>query len=235
MPCWGPHLQTTLFTVRTMTTKESMLQKIREAVGDLRNSVSLPPPPDVWMVEGLSVDEQANRFRANIEAVAGEVVFCNDLAEAVKRIAALLDETGSRRLAVHDREPCRTVAEQLEGKELTFAAAEASAESLSALDAGIVSPELLLSDTGSCVFSAPTPFDRLTTYITPLSIVVASRSMLREHLPQAWTELKPRLETAKTGEFVIVTGPSRTADIEKMLILGVHGPKRIVVFLMEKT
>ena len=225
------------FSLRCMTTQELMLKKVRDAVSDLKNA---PPPlpvmPEIWPLEGLTVDEQANRFRTNLEAVAGEVVFCKDSTEAIDRITELLTVTASRRLAILDRPLSRTVAERLDGKELTFApsnAIEASAESLAALDAAIVSPELLLCDTGSCLFSAPTAFDRLITYITPLSIIVASRSLLRENLPQAWKELKPKLETAQTGEFVIVTGPSRTADIEKILILGVHGPKRLVVFLVE--
>jgi L-lactate dehydrogenase complex protein LldG len=105
-------------------------------------------------------------------------------------------------------------------------------EELAKLDAGLVSPEYLLADTGSCFFSASTAFDRLTTYLMPVSIVVAEKSMLRENLPAVWGEVKPKLETATNGEFVIVTGPSRTADIEKILILGVHGPKRLIVFLI---
>jgi L-lactate dehydrogenase complex protein LldG len=45
--------------------------------------------------------------------------------------------------------------------------------------------------------------------------------------------LAPRVaEPDRRGEFVIVTGPSRTADIEKILILGVHGPKRLIVLLV---
>jgi L-lactate dehydrogenase complex protein LldG len=56
---------------------------------------------------------------------------------------------------------------------------------------------------------------------------------LAEHLPAAWPAIAARAaEPARRGEFVIVTGPSRTADIEKILILGVHGPKRLVVMLI---
>ena len=220
-----------------MTTQELMLKKIRAAVADLVDGgPAIPLPPGVWTVDNLSVDELANRFRTNLEAVAGEVVFCKDTTEAVERTAALLGKTDSRHVAVLDRPLSRTIAGRLEGKELLFPpsnADEVSAEALAAFDAAVVSPELLLCDTGSSLFSAPTTFDRLVTYITPLSIVIASRSMLREHLSQAWIELKPRLETDRTGEFVVVTGPSRTADIEKILILGVHGPKRLVVFLIE--
>ena len=64
-------------------------------------------------------------------------------------------------------------------------------------------------------------------------MVIARTDQLAEHLPAAWPAIAPRAaDPALRGEFVIVTGPSRTADIEKILILGVHGPKRLVVMLV---
>jgi L-lactate dehydrogenase complex protein LldG len=65
--------------------------------------------------------------------------------------------------------------------------------------------------------------------------VVGPMSRLAEHLPAAWPEIARRAaEPDRRGEFVFVTGPSRTADIEKILILGVHGPKRLIVVLIEE-
>ncbi len=56
---------------------------------------------------------------------------------------------------------------------------------------------------------------------------------LVEHLPAAWQSIARQCaQRDLSGEFVIVTGPSRTSDIEKTLILGVHGPKRLVVMLV---
>jgi L-lactate dehydrogenase complex protein LldG len=84
------------------------------------------------------------------------------------------------------------------------------------------------------VIACPTAQDRLLCYLPPACVVVARTSQLVEHLPAAWGSLAPRVaDAAMQGEFVIVTGPSRTADIEKILILGVHGPKRLVVLLVE--
>lgn len=220
-----------------MTTKEQMLDRIRSALSDRPSeSLELPPVLKVWEKEGLSIDEMARRFRTNLEAVQGEVVPCRDLSQAVQSVTKLLDELGAGKIAVMDRPLCREVADRLEGKELMYAPSDpgdASPADLAETDAGLVSPEYLMADTGSCLFSAPVAFDRLCTYITPISFVVASRSMLRENTPEVWEELKPRLESARTGEMVIVTGPSRTADIEKILVLGVHGPKRLIVLLID--
>ena len=220
-----------------MTTKEEMLGRIRSALADKKNSeAEIPPVPEVWEKEGFSVEEMAERFKTALETVQGEAVPCRNVEEAVKKISALLQEVGAAKLAVMDRPLSRGMAEKLTEKELVFAPGEpgdASPEVLSKMDAGIVSPEYLLADTGSCVFHAPVAFDRLTTYIVPVAIVVAERSMLRENMPAAWSEMKPKLADVRSGEYVVVTGPSRTADIEKILILGVHGPKRIVVFLIE--
>ncbi len=221
----------------TMATKELILNRIREALADRKTSpLTMPAPPDVQSIEGISTDEKKSRFQQNLEAVKGEITLCDSFDQAVEKITALFDALDVKRVAVLERPLSRAVADRLSGKELVFASAEpadASPEALSIMDAGLVAPEYLLADTGSCLFAAPTAFDRLTTYITPISVVVAGESMLRENLGEAWKDMKPRLETATTGEFVIVTGPSRTADIEKILILGVHGPKRLLVFLIK--
>jgi len=99
---------------------------------------------------------------------------------------------------------------------------------------------------GSAVVASAVAFDRMLCYLPPVCCVVASERMLCEHLPAAWPETCARIKgeaveskdidasvpIAQSGEFLIVTGPSRTADIEKILVMGVHGPKRLVVFLV---
>lgn len=212
-----------------------MLGKIRSALADRKNGKSEIPAPKVWNVEGLSKEKMTENFTKNLVNVKGEYVLCDDLSGAVRKIRALFEENEVKKVAVLDRPLSRQVAEQLDGVETVFAPENpeaASAKDLVVMDAGLVSPEYLLADTGSCVFTAPIAFDRLTTYITPISIVIAEMSMLRENMPAVWEEMKSRLAEATTGEFVTVTGPSRTADIEKILILGVHGPKRLIVFLI---
>ena len=78
-----------------------------------------------------------------------------------------------------------------------------------------------------------TPHERLLCYLPPVCIVLAGTDRLFEHLPAAWDEIARRAaDPDLRGEFVFITGPSRTADIEKILILGVHGPKRLVVLLV---
>jgi L-lactate dehydrogenase complex protein LldG len=235
-----------------MTTQKSILTRIKTALEDRKQSpLEIPAIPTVWNVRGSSPTEMTEHFQKNLETVKGEFVLCNDFSHAVQQINELLNTINARQLAVLDRPLSRNIAEQLntldtpqpdtqpknfrQNRNFVFAPpnpVDVIPEELAKQDAGLVSPEYLLADTGSCLFAAPTAFDRLVTYLMPVSIVIAEKSMLRENLPSVWAEMKPKLETAANGEFVIVTGPSRTADIEKILILGVHGPKRLIVFLI---
>ena len=101
------------------------------------------------------------------------------------------------------------------------------------LSASVIAAEALLADTGSCLIACPTAQDRLLCYLPPACVVIARVEQLAEHLPAAWAEVAARAaDPALRGELVIVTGPSRTSDIEKILTLGVHGPKRLVVMLV---
>ena len=58
------------------------------------------------------------------------------------------------------------------------------------------------------------------------------RSVCRESAGRLGTDCRGLRSEDSRGEIVLITGPSRTADIEKILILGVHGPKRLVVLLV---
>ena len=235
----------------SMNSREIILQTIRESLADLKPRPTAPPKPDVWTVQNRSPEELCADFQASLESVLGEFVSCSDLGDATQKITDLLKKVGAKKIGVLDRELSRKLAESLPATlvgplEKNFSLAspdDVQADVQATWDAAIVSPEYLLADTGSCLFAAPTAFDRLLCYITPLCIVVASKEMLREHLPHVWPEMEGRfgseatiqqqLDAQTTGEFLIMTGPSRTADIEKVLILGVHGPRRVVVFLLE--
>ena len=64
-------------------------------------------------------------------------------------------------------------------------------------------------------------------------IVVAFTSQLVNDLKDAFTKLKKKYEPRLPSMITLITGPSRTADIEKTLVMGVHGPKELYVFLLE--
>ena len=232
-----------------MNSRETILQTVRESLADLKPRPTIPPEPEVWGIQGKSPEDLQEQFRTSLEAVFGEFVACSDFNDALHRIANLLSETGAKKIGVLDRPLSRQIAESLQiPPEKNFVSNlpdEIQTEVLASWDAAIISPEFLAADTGSCLFSAPTALERLLCYITPLCLIVASKSMLREHLPHIWAELKGRFgseatiqkqcnEAQTSGEFLLMTGPSRTADIEKVLILGVHGPRRVVLFLLEK-
>lgn len=224
-----------------MTTKEAFLQTVREALGDTAEKPALPPVPEVWPVQGLSREELIRRFERSLRDVAGEFFQASDLPAATEFLVALLRKAGARRIGLLDRPLVDALRPELERCQeeppLKFFTAPPDPATihpseLARLDASIIAPEFLIADTGSCLFAAPSLFDRLMIYLPPLCIVLASRSMLREHLPHLWNDFEAVWQAGTSGEYVIVTGPSRTADIEKILILGVHGPRRFVVVLL---
>ncbi|MDR3111275.1 MAG: LUD domain-containing protein [Planctomycetaceae bacterium] len=220
-----------------MTTKAEFLKTVKQSLADLNTSTKpeLPPVPEVWAVNDVPTEQLRQTFAESLTSVAGRCVFVDKPDETAVQVANLLRENGVKRVGVLGTEAAKSVAERVTehySTELFFSSTdEADASGMSKLDAGILTPEYLLADTGSCVISAPTSNDRRLIYMPPLCVIVAKATSLREHLPQAWQEFLPRWKTATAGEFVIVTGPSRTADIEKILVLGVHGPKQVVVFV----
>jgi L-lactate dehydrogenase complex protein LldG len=216
-----------------MTSRDAILQRVHNELSKYP-AVERPAAVVVWPRKNPAPAEMAEQFAAELTNVQGEVIRCATMKDAKQRLTELVSKAGWTSIGAMDRPLVREVTGDLSPSAVNWEMAEWPAQRMAQLAASVIEPEMLLADTGSCLIACPTAQDRLLCYLPPACAVIARTSQLVEHLPAAWATIGPRVaDPALKGEFVIVTGPSRTADIEKILILGVHGPKRVVVMLVE--
>lgn len=98
---------------------------------------------------------------------------------------------------------------------------------LALCDLGITEADYLLPETGTIVLHASAEMPRATSLLPRVHLAIATPDMLRPDLHQVFTEGK------NNTYMVFITGPSRTADIELTTALGVHGPRDLVVWVLE--
>jgi L-lactate dehydrogenase complex protein LldG len=214
-----------------MTSRDSILQRVRNEVSKGPRLVA-PPVPEVWPRENPAPAKMAEQFAKELTDVHGEVIRSATIQDARRQLAELVKTAGWTSLGVVDQPAAHQLLTDVPPG-LASTVSDWEPRRMAELSASVVVAEVLLADTGSCLIACPTPQDRLLCYLPPACVVIAPVDRLHEHLPAAWATIAPRVaDPAQRGEFVIVTGPSRTADIEKILILGVHGPKRLVVMLI---
>ena len=95
-------------------------------------------------------------------------------------------------------------------------------------DMGVTEADYLLPETGSLVLKSSDEKPRSVSLLPRLHLAIVNPGMLRADLHQVFAEAK------ESPYLVFVTGPSRTADIELTVTLGVHGPKNLHVWMMER-
>jgi len=212
--------------------REAILQRIRTEVSKAP-PIALPPVPEVWPRQTSDPVVLAERFISELQAVHGEVIQCKTMDDLQRQLAELISQTGWSTIGAMDRPICREAIAQLNSQSIQWPRADWPPREMADLSVGLIAAKLLLADTGSCLVACPTAEDRLLCYLPPACVVIAKVDQLVEHMPAAWETVAPRCAQRElSGEFVIITGPSRTSDIEKTLILGAHGPKRLVVMLL---
>lgn len=212
--------------------RDIVLGRIRGALSD-RPESKLPPVPEVWPSTNPSVEIMLGRFEEALVAVQGEFHHLRTMTDAQAKLRELMTELDADAIASVDRESTRQVAEGL-GDVVEFTSDDWTPEGIADYKLGMIASDYLLADTGSCMVASETPNERLLCYLPPACVVIARTGQLREHLPDAWREVAERAaDPDLRGEYVFITGPSRTADIEKILILGVHGPQRLIVLVVD--
>ncbi|MBC7352667.1 MAG: LUD domain-containing protein [Thermogutta sp.] len=215
-----------------MGAREVILDRIRKNLGSVTDE-NPPPVPEVWPRTQTPPADLARRFAEELRAVHGEPLLHRDWSSVQEDFQILVDKSGWREALVMDRPLAWQLANSATGLQPTAIPDTPVPRDLEPIPVSILEAECLLADTGSAVVVCRNPGERLACYLPPACVIVATVDRLCEHLPAAWDRITGVARQPESrGECVIITGPSRTADIEKILILGVHGPKRLVVYLI---
>ena len=199
-------------------TRESMLAKIK--VGrPVAPEARLPEPVPVAPVEDL-----AARFGDELDRLCAELLIATDLKHAAQALVELAGgEAAEQRLwFIADRELALELGQYLP---VQVASMFQMADCL----ASVLEADFAIADTGTVGLALDVRQPRSSYLLPEISVVIARWQDLRPTLMDALLELEHRGKLPTT--FVFVTGPSRTADIEKTVVIPAHGPKRLIVVL----
>jgi len=214
--------------------RSRVLAAVREALIDLSGRTSAPPPVTTFGETDESKASLAQKFATELQAVAGSAMIVRDRAECAASMASYLLGRGVRSVAVQSSPLAQGIALQLDGFDVS-SAVKLDRHELERRDCALLEARSLLADTGSATVILNNTQDRLLPYLPRTCAIVAELGSLHATLtPQALACISDSAASGARGEALIVTGPSRTADIEKVLVLGAHGPQALAVFIVEQ-
>lgn len=226
-----------------MTEREKIFARIREALTvqaplpGHHDTVSHAPANGApaakareWLPPvGDSFEDQLARFRANATDLKATFYLANSREEVAKLLLELRDVEGWKKVASHGGEltdaACQTLSLPVCRTDQPFSVTE-----LEGCDAGITECDALVAQTGSVLVTNRSAGGRAVSVLPPHHVVLARREQLLRDLPAAFELLKQKYAANYPSMISFITGPSRTGDIERILVLGAHGPKKLTIF-----
>jgi L-lactate dehydrogenase complex protein LldG len=206
------------------TSKERLLKKIRKALLEKRenpypNLEDLPLyPPTTESPEVIFAEE--------FTRVSGQFVYCEDEISFIENILLLAEEKKWRKIYCWEPQ----LQELLNTYEYPFYATDKDFE---LAEVGLTLCECLIARNGSIMVSNGNAAGRRLSIYPHAHIVVAYTSQMVMDLKDGFNIIKKKYGSNLPSMISNITGPSRTADIEKTLVLGAHGPKELFVFLLD--
>jgi L-lactate dehydrogenase complex protein LldG len=204
--------------------KENILKKIRKA---LTHSTPLPFPQSEGnnSIFPQPSQELEIEFAEQFTKLQGKFIFCLNHQELAFQLNSLVRKQGWKKIFCREENLAKLIDLQLAGL-LT--------NDLPGCDVSVTSCEALVARTGSIVMSTAQSSGRTVSVYAPIHICIAYTRQLVFDVKDALNIIKNRHGERLPSLISFATGPSRTADIEKTLVVGVHGPKEVYCFLVDE-
>jgi L-lactate dehydrogenase complex protein LldG len=174
-------------------------------------------------------DSLIDLFRQALEAVNGNCTIVKDEAEAAVSLKQVIELNQLHRIAVSDSPIVGRLMRQVAGTAEVLANAEP--EALFNCDGGITSAQWAIAETGTLVLETKSERHRLVSLVPAMHVAIVAAGRILGTMSEALAAVSAAGELSRTVTFI--TGPSRTSDIELTLAIGVHGPARLHVIVIE--
>lgn len=205
------------------TAKERLLKKIRKALLVKRDN---PYPNLEELPLYKEVDEPLEiLFAQRFTETAGNFVFCEDEIQLVENLLAITEREQVNRIYAWER----SIQEVLDRYEFPYYKSDTD---FKRAEIGVTTCEALIARTGSIVVSNGSMAGRRLSIYPSVHVVIAYTSQMVMDLRDGFEVLKKKYPVLPSM-ISTITGPSRTADIEKTLVLGAHGPKQLYLLLLD--
>jgi L-lactate dehydrogenase complex protein LldG len=190
-----------------------------------------------WLPDGGETPaERLALLTANLEKLRAVVQRVPDMTAAADCLFAIAREKGWNRVAWHGHPlvepllagvPCATY-------RVDETAVGCDKDALEACDAGLSACETLVAQTGSILVSSATCGGRGLSILPHAHVVIATTNQIVGTVGDALDLARQRHAGRLPSMLSFITGPSRTGDIERILVLGAHGPKELFVILVDE-
>lgn len=233
-----------------MSSREAILARIREALRETAprpgsqhpgsslkvvredGAIVTRPASDAfseWLPPvGETHEEQMALFCKNAAELRAEVHLCDNEAALAAMLCQLARENEWQRVGTH-----RGVLTDPAVASLSIPMVQTSdgysAWDLEQCDAGVTECDALIAQTGSVLITSQSAGGRALSVLPPHHVVLVRRSQLVPDLAAGYAVLRAKHGAALPSFISFITGPSRTGDIERILVLGAHGPKRLTI------
>lgn len=206
------------------SSKENILKKIRKA---LSHSTPLPFPKSEGSesVYQPLQQEMEVEFGEQFTKLQGRFIFCINQQELAFQLNSLIKKQDWNKVYCVEEKMMGFFSDQLADRLVKT--------DLALCDVSVTGCEFLVARTGTVVMSAAQPSGRNVSVYAPIHICIAYTKQLVYDLKDALQGVKEKYGNSLPSLITFATGPSRTADIEKTLVVGVHGPKEVYLFLVE--
>lgn len=207
------------------SSRELILDRINKVTGSRIDA--LPDTAYINKEIFKETDDLLATFINELEAVSGQCIVTESVAQTIELLAALLKEKGLPYFFVRDTR----IAQQLSEAGIPV---QSNPEFFNEMQAGITSCEYLIARTGSVLVSTALESGRQLHAFSPVHIILAHESQLLQFVEDGLFRLHKKYPESLPSAITLITGPSRTADIEKTLVMGAHGPKELIIFVERK-
>jgi len=209
--------------MQTSSSRDEILQRIA-AAGKGRLAFVNSIPSDNDTIYKPILPDTISCFISELETVSGQCILCDNESDMYAKLKTFVSK--------HDFSSvfCRESNISMLLDKYDIPCSNKNTDFVG-MQAGITSCEFLVARTGSVLISSSSLSGRQMNVFPPVHIVLAQFSQLVGFPEEALVALQLKYADALPSIISTITGPSRTADIEKTLVLGAHGPKEFVVFL----